>query len=75
MISQRHPALQDDWGTMDGLNIYTEEGPYGSTQSCFYNGWKSNHYLIFVLCVAHNRMIPIAFNNVPSCVHDSTVAD
>ena len=75
MISQRHPALQDAWKTMDGLKIWIEEVPYGSIQSHFYNGWKSSYCVTSVLCLVPDRMIPTSFDNVPSCAHDSTVAD
>jgi hypothetical protein len=35
VISTRHPALQDVWGTMDGLKVLLEAAPEGIVQSCF----------------------------------------
>jgi hypothetical protein len=75
VIASRHPALQDVWGTMDGLKILIEEAPDGLVQSRFYNGWKSDHFITSVLCFAPDGTIPACFYNVPGCTHDSTVAD
>jgi hypothetical protein len=75
IISHMHPDLQDVWGTMDGLKIRIEQAPDGVVQGPFYDGWKCDHYVTTVLCVAHNGTIPACFYNVPGCKHDSTVAD
>jgi hypothetical protein len=44
MIERHHPALPDVWGTMDGLKIKIDEALDDITQSCFYFGWKHNHF-------------------------------
>lgn len=75
MIAARHPALNDVWGTMDGLKVLIEDAGDFITQSRFYNGWKCDHYVTSVLCFAPDGTIPAAFFNVPGCTHDSTVAD
>ena len=75
VIASRHPALQDVWGTMDGLKVMIEEAPDGIVQSRFYNGWKSAHFVTSVFCFAPDGTIPPCFYNVPGCTHDSTVAD
>lgn len=74
-IQARHPALEDVWGTMDGLKLRIESASDFLTQARFYNGWKSDHFLTGVLCFAPDGTIPAAFYNVPGCTHDSTVAD
>ncbi len=40
-----------------------------------YNGWKANHYVTNVIVFVPDGTIPIAFLNVPSCVHDCQVAN
>lgn len=75
MISGRHPALTDVWGTMDGLKVTIECADNFLVQSRFYNGWKSDHFVAAVLCFAPDGTIPAAFFNVPGCTHDSSIAD
>ncbi len=41
----------------------------------FYNGWTHDHYVTSVFCFCPNGTIPIAFFNVPGCVHDSQVTE
>lgn len=74
-IQARHPVLENVWGTMDGLKLRIESASNFLTQSRFYNGWKSDHFITSVLCFAPDGTIPAAFYNVPGCTHDSTVAD
>ena len=76
VIQARHPALEDVWGTMDGLKLRIESASDFLTQSRFYNGWKCDHFVTGVLCFfAPDGTIPAAFfYNVPGCTH-STVAD
>lgn len=75
MIAERHPALPDVWGTMDGLKVTIEAAGDYITQSRFYNGWKCDHFVTSVLCFAPDGTIPAASFNLPGCSHDSTVAD
>ena len=73
IISHRHPAQQDFWGTMDGLKVRIEQAPDGVVQGRLYNGWKCDHYFAAVLCSAPDGTIPACFYNVPGCMHDSTL--
>jgi hypothetical protein len=74
-IHRRHPALPNVWGTMDGLKCLIERPGNEITESRFYNGWKSAHFVTSVLCFVPDGTIPAAFFNVPGCTHDSQVAD
>jgi hypothetical protein len=60
---------------MDGLKVRNESAPDGIVQSCFYNGWKSNHFVTAVLCFAPDLNTPACFYNVSGCTQDITVAD
>ena len=75
IIQQRHPVLDNVWGTMDGLKVRIEKAPDEIVQSRFFNGWKSDHYVTGVLGFVPDGTIALAFYNVPGCSHDSTVAD
>jgi len=68
VIASRHPALQDDWGTMDSLKVLIEEAPDGIVQSLFYNGWKSAHFVTAELRFAPDGTIPACFYNIPAGV-------
>ena len=74
-VGERHPCLDDVWVTMDGLKLDLEQAPLEDTQNRFYNGWTHGHYVSSVFCFAPNGTIPIAFFNIPGCVHDSQIAD
>jgi hypothetical protein len=76
-INERHPALVDVWGTMDGLKVKIEQAPDHLSQSKFYNGWKHDHFVTSLLAFVRDGTIPAAFFNVnvPGCIHDSTLAD
>jgi hypothetical protein len=60
---------------MDGLKLYLQASGNSEIQERFYNGWTHDHYVISVFCFCPNGTIPIAFFNVPGCVHDSQVAE
>lgn len=60
---------------MDGLKVRIEQAPDEIVQSCFYNGWKSDHYMTGVLGFVPDGTIALAFYNVPGCCCDSTAAD
>ena len=74
-FSKRHPLLNDCWATMDGLKLYLQASGNSEIQERFYNGWTHDHYVTSVFCFCPDGTIPIAFFNVPGCVHDSQVAD
>ncbi len=73
-IGERHPRLNDVWATMDGLKLLLQQSGHEVIQGRFYNGWTHDHYVTSVFCFCPDGTIPIAFFNVPGCVHDSQVA-
>ena len=66
--------LADVWVTMDGLKLSIKKAAIDKKQSPFYNGWTHGHYVSGVFCFAPDGTIPIAFFNMPGCIHDSRVA-
>ena len=67
--------LSDVWATMDGIKLTLQQSGTYVIQDVFYNGWTYDHYVMSVVCLCPDGTIPIAFFNVPGCVHDSLVAD
>ena len=74
-FAERHPLLTDCWATMDGLKLYLQSSGNSDIQERFYNGWTHDHYVTSVFCFCPDGTIPIAFFNIPGCVHDSQVAE
>jgi hypothetical protein len=74
-FSKHHPLLNDCWATMDGLKLYLQASGFLEIQERFYNGWTHDHYVTSVFCFCPDGTIPIAFFNIPACVHDSQVAE
>jgi hypothetical protein len=72
---ERHPLLTDCWGTMDGLKLFLQASGNSDIQERYYNGWTYDHYVTSVFCFCPNGTTPIAFFNIPGCVHDSQVAE
>ncbi len=60
---------------MDGLKLYLQASSNLEIQERFYNRWTHDHYVTSVFCFCPNGTIPIAFFNVPGCVHGSQVAE
>jgi hypothetical protein len=60
---------------MDGLKLYPQASGNSEIQERFYNVWAHDHYVTSVFCFCPDGTIPIAFFNVPGCVHDSQVAE
>jgi hypothetical protein len=60
---------------MDELKLYLQASGNSEIQERFYNGWTHDHYVTSVFCFCPDGTIPIAFFNVPGCVHDSQVAE
>jgi hypothetical protein len=75
VFAERHPLLTDCWATMDGLKLYLQSSGNSDIQERFYNGWTHDCYVTSVFCFCPDGTIPIAFFNVPGCVHDSQVAE
>ena len=61
MIQQRHPVLDNVWGTMDGLKCRIEQPADLLVQRHFYNVWKCDHFITTVLCFSPDGTIPAAF--------------
>jgi hypothetical protein len=61
--------------TMDGLKLFLQALGNFDIQERYYNRWTHDHYVTSVFCFCPNGTIPIAFFNVPGCVHDSQVAE
>ena len=57
------------------MKVKIKSAPDGIVQSHIYNGWKSDHFVMAVLCFVTDGTIPACFYNVPGCTHDSTVTD
>ncbi len=73
-INTINPILKDAWATMDGLKLHLQKSLNESIQEMFYNDWKEDHCVTNVFVFVPDGTIPIAFFNVPGCVHDSQVA-
>ncbi len=74
-VGDRHENIPDVWATMDGLKLEIQAPLDSELQNNFYNGWTHGHYLTSVFVFCPDGTIPVAFFNVPGCLHDSTVAD
>ncbi len=76
-IESKHPALKDKkvWCSMDGLKLYIERPPDETTQSRYYNGWTHDHYVTNVFVFTPDGTIPMAYFNIPGCIHGSQVAE
>ena len=68
MIHSRHPVLYDVCGTMDGFKVRIDQAPDEITQSRFYNGWKSNHFVTGIFGFVPDGTIAVAFYNVQDVV-------
>ncbi len=75
VFSKQHPLLNDCWATIDGLKLYLQASGNSEIQERFYNGWMHDHYVTSVFCFCPDGTIPIAFFNVPGCVHDSQAGE
>jgi hypothetical protein len=59
---------------MDGLKLYLQQSGKSDVKERFYNGWTHDHYATSVFVFCPDRIILIAFFNVPGNVHDSQIA-
>ncbi len=76
-IESKHPALKEKkvWCSMDGLKLYIERPPDETIKSRYYNGWTHDHYVTNVFVFTPDGTIPMAYFNIPGCIHDSQVAE
>ncbi len=76
-IESKHPALKEKkvWCSMDGLKLYIERPPDETIKSRYYNGWTHDHYVSNVFVFTPDGAIPMAYFNIPGCIHGSQVAE
>ena len=74
MIQDKYPVLTNCWGAMDSLKVGLEAAGDEQKQSCFYNGWKCNHYISNLFLFSPAGQICAAYFNAPGTVHDSMMA-
>ena len=56
-ITVKHSLLVDCYCMVDGLKLYLQQAGDSIIQSCFYNGWKHNHYVTNIFAFAPNGSI------------------
>ena len=73
-ITAKHSLLVDCYCMVDGLKLYLQQAGDSIIQSCFYNGWKHNHFVTNIFAFAPNGSIIACTWNAPGTWHDSTLA-
>ena len=73
-ITVKHSLLADCYCMVDGLKLYLQQAGDSIIQSCFYNGWKHDHYVTNIFAFAPNGSIIACTLNAPGIWHDSTLA-
>ena len=73
-ITAKHSLLVDCYCMVDGLKLYLQQSGDSVIQSCFYNGWKHDHYVTNIFAFAPNGSIITCTLNAPGTWHDSTLA-
>ena len=73
-ITVKHSLLVDCYCMVDGLKLYLQQAGDSLIQSCFYNGWKHDHYVTNIFAFAPNGSIITCTLNAPGTWHDSTLA-
>ena len=58
---------------VDGLKLYLQQAGNSVIQSCFYNGWKHDHFVTNIFAFALNGSIITCTLNAPGTWHDSTL--
>ena len=48
-ITAKHSLLVDCYCMVDGLKLYLQQAGDSVIQSCFYNGWKCDHFVTNIL--------------------------
>ena len=70
LINEKYKAIDNVWGTMDGLHIDLEVCSNHPKQSMFYNNWKYCHYVTNLFLFTPNGKIATCFFNCPQIIHD-----
>ena len=73
-IVAKHSLLVDCYCMVDGFKLYLQQSGDSVIQSCFYNGWKHNHFVTNIFAFAPNGSIIAYTLNGPGTWHDSTLA-
>ena len=73
-ITAKHSLLVDCYCMVDGLKLYLQQAGDSVIQSCFYNGWKHDHFVTNIFAFALNGSIIACTLNAPGTWHDSTLA-
>ncbi len=60
---------------VDGLNLCIKRPPDENIQSLYYNGWTHDQYITNFFVITPDGRSPMAYFNIPGCVHDSQVAE
>lgn len=74
VVEDRFPLLDDAAFSMDGLKVKLENAGNPFVQNRYYNGWKSETWVVNVLCFTPDGKIVLAGLNMPGSYHDSKVA-
>ena len=74
IIKQRHPALENVFGFVDGVFFQVPNSPDPQIQNAYYNGWKSCCAVSNILVFAPDGTIIYARLNAPGSWHDSVIA-
>ena len=72
-ITAKHSLLVDCYCMVDGLKLYLQQAGDSVIQSCFYNGWKHDHFVTNIFVFAPNGSIIACTLNAPGTWHDSTL--
>ena len=72
-ITVKHSLLVDCYCMVDGLKLNLQQAGDSVIQSCFYNGWKHDHYVTSIFAFALNGSIISCTLNAPGTWHDSTL--
>ena len=73
-ITAKHSLLVECYCMVDVLKLNLQQAGDSIIQSCFYNGWKHDHYATNIFAFAPNGSIITCTLNAPGTWHDSTLA-
>ena len=75
LIQAKYPALQTEWGAMDGLKVRCHMSGDNSKQNYFFNGWLHGHYVTNLLLFSPDGLVRACYLNSPGTTHDSSMAN
>ena len=73
-ITAKHSLLVSCYCMVEGLKLYLQQAGDSIIQSCFYNGWKHDHFVTNIFAFAPNGSIIACTLNASGSWHDSTLA-